>query len=281
MPVLLATVAVASVLLVAGCGGDDAGDTPPTTTATSATTAGSATSTLATSSASAAPSSSPSPGASTSATATGPSAAEQIAQDPRYFVYVVGPGDTLFSIADTFDAVTGNAGASAFATAIQQLNKLPSDAISVGQELAIPLRLPGDLSLFADSSMEETLGVGGAGGKILLLQPTLDLRSGLKGLLVLHRVRLADGKPASEGYGYVMEYSRTDRPPIKGGDRDDSARIAGPAFTVAAGSLVDQAKGKDVATFSRDGVPYAVAVTGTDVPTAQQLSTQLKTAMER
>ena len=206
-----------------------------------------------------------------------------LAANPRYFIYVVRAGDTLLRIADAFDAVPGRE--NELASEIRRVNELPSDNIAAGQELAVPIRIPGTLSFFADNSIEEALGVGTRAGKLVLLQPSLDLRGGFLGRLVLSRVEIADGTPATEGFGYTLTFSLTDRPLLKAGEIDEQARITGPAFIVGGGSLaglVNQSPARDKNTFQRDGVDYAVAVLATSgTPTAAELAKMLKTAQER
>lgn len=240
-PVALLLVLAATPI---ACGSGDADDATPTRPLASLTAPQSAT---------------PSPAASAS---PGVSPAESLAKSPRYFVYFAGKGDTLASIADAFGGAPGKAPA-AFADSIKTLNQLTGAAINEGQPLAIPLVLPGDLSLIPDASMEAALGIGVAAGKLQLLQPSLAMRDGYKNRIMLHRVRLADGKPADEGYGYVTEYFLADRPPFKGGGLDEDAKAGEPLFTVAGGSLIatltSSAQG-DLFPFTRDGVSYIIKV---------------------
>ncbi len=242
---------------LASCGGDD-DDATPAGTATSAA-------------ASATPSVQP--------TST---LAQVIAQNPQYFVYIVSQGDTLASIADAFDGQDGPPPAD-FAEKLKALNQLQGEP-QQGQTLAIPLRLPGTLSLIPDASIEAALGVGTAGGKLVLLQPGLGLRDSYENRIVLHTVLIADGNPASEGRGYLMEYYLADRPPFKGGSADPEARVVERLFTVGAGSLaspVPASPANPVHTFTRDGVEYAVQTGSGAIHPAATIAAQLQTAAER
>lgn len=261
--ILLVLIAAA---FAAACGDDGDDTASPTASATPATAATNA----------------PSPTTVPSVSPT-PTKAQLLGSNPRFVIYVVSQGDTLLKIADAFDAVPGRE--PTLAGELRRQNDLPSDTIQPGQELAVPMRIPGTLSFFADNSIEEAIGVGAAGGKLVLLQPSLEARSGFLGRLVLARVQLADGTPATEGFGYVMTYSLTDRPLMKAGEIDEQARIVTAAFIVGGGSLVRlvrESGAKDIATFTRDGVDYAVGVLASSgVPPAAELAKMLKTALER
>ncbi len=272
--------AVAGATLVAlpACGGDDDEDATPTQAPTQAVTV-TATAT-ATPTATETPTSDDTPSA-TPTTGQSTRAAE-LAQSPRYFIYVAGEGDTVELVANAFDANPAPV-SSEFVQRIMDENGLTSGDLQPGQEIAIPVILPGDLAMFAENSIEEVLAVGQPqSGGLVLLQPSLTMREGFLGRLALHRVRLATGTPADEGYGYVMEYWTADRPPMKGGEVDPEARISDAAFVVAAGSLAGEitGTGNDVYRWERDGVQYALQAF-TDVQTAQQLAQMLETASER
>ena len=201
--------------------------------------------------------------------------AETLARSPQLFVYVAGKGETTATVGAAFGVK---------ADQVKSLNQLSSDAIPDGQALAIPIALPGTLSFIPDATIEAALGVGGKAGKLVLLQPSLAMREGYLGRLALHRVRLADGAPADEGFGYVADYYFTDRPPGKGGVPDPEARIAGPALSVAGGSLAASLKSDtpgDLYTFTRDGVTYAVQSFPEAKKTAQELAAMLQTARDR
>ncbi|MCC7366130.1 MAG: hypothetical protein IT303_17325 [Dehalococcoidia bacterium] len=274
----LVGVAALAALGVAACSGDDDDDdtATPTTTVTTTATPGTAT---ASSTAQASPAASPSPTATPTI-----SPAQRLARSPQYVLYVAGEGDTLATVADAFDAQPG-APADAFVAAIRQGNQLSGDTLAKGQEVAVPLMLPGDLSLIPDSSLEAALGVGveGQGGALVLLQPSLEMREGYLGKLILHEVALATGTPAGEGFGYTMEYWTTDRTVLKAGEVDPEARIAEAQFIVAAGSMakaLTSDRPGDLHTFTRDGVSYAVKLLARS-PTAAQLAAMLETASER
>lgn len=236
------------MLALAACGGDDDDDTTPTSAASPSSTA-SATAT------SDAPSS-PTAGASATASAT-TSPAIALAQSPQYFIYEASDGDTVQAVADAFDA-SPEAPPAEFVTEIRSLNQLSSDDLVAGQLLGIPVILPGDLSLFADASIEEALD-SPAGGPALL-QPSLAMREGFLGKLVLHRVKLdlpsAPGEPA----GYVMEYWLADRPPIKGGVVDPDAHVAERQFIVAGGTLAGELTGSpsELHTWQANGTDLAL-----------------------
>jgi|GEM_PF-6127492 len=273
--------AAAGLALVAlpGCGDDDDDTTPtqaPTqaVTATATTTASATATTTASATADGSPSATPTTGQS--------SRAAELARSPQYFIYVAGEGDTVESVADAFDANPDPASAE-FVQRIMDENGLTSGDLQPGQEIAIPVILPGDLAMFAENSIEDALAVGQPqSGGLLLLQPSLAMREGFLGRLVLHRVQLTTGTPAGEGYGYVMEYWTADRPPMKGGEVDPEARVSDRAFVVAAGSLAGEitGTGSDVYRWERGGVQYALQAF-TDVRTAQQLAEMLQTAAER
>jgi LysM domain len=269
MRTTLFTLLLACALVAAACGDDDAGE--PALSPTAAPTGGTAT-----------PASTPAAATATQTPASN-AIATLLAQTPQFLLYLVRAGDTLTSVATAFSGAPG-VPVSTFAATIKDRNQLKSDQLSRGQLLAIPLVLTGDLSMMPEASLEAAIGAGGAGGKLVLLQPSLEMRSDYLGRLVLHAVEVADGNPASEGFGYRMEYWLADRPPIKGGEVDQDAHLAQAAFVVVGGSLVP---GFDPSTvgvakrFSRDGVEYVVAVFPRSTRTAEQIAAKLQTARER
>ena len=111
------------------------------------------------------------------------------------------------------------------------------------------------------------------------------MRSGYLGRIALHSVELADGNAAAEGYGYRMEYYRTDRPAIRAGVIDEGAHFDTPLFTVAGGSIADALEagdGEELYRFERDDVSYAVVATTVDAElSAQSIAGMLITAGER
>lgn len=248
----------------AACGGDDDDQTPtPSPSATADATSTTQPSTA-----------SPSP----SATST-PWPGEAHALSPQFFLYEAADGDTVSAIADIFDAQEGPAPA-AFVEEIKSLNELTGEELVAGQVLAIPLVLPGDLSLIPENSIEAALG-SGSGGPVLV-QPSLQMREGFLGRLVLHRVRLdLPAAPGAEA-GYVMEYWTADRPPMKGGEVDPDAHVSDAAFVVAGGTLASelQGSGDKFHAWERDGTELALA-SDVDSPTAEQLAGMLQPASER
>ena len=253
-----AVLALALIATVASCGGDDSG---PSSTTTRTTAAGSPT---------------PNPRST-------PTLAQTIASNPQYFVYIVSAGDTLAAVADAFDAQRG-APPATFTDGLKAINQLTSDALAEGQQLAVPLRLPGDLSLIPDSSIEAAIGVGGAAGKLVLLQPSLAMRDGFQNRIVLRFVQLADGAPSPEGYGYLMDYWLADRPPFKGGGVDPEARAVEPLFSIAGGSLSGRLQAGPtgpVHTFSLDGVSYTVWAASAAGKTPAEIAALLQTAAQR
>jgi hypothetical protein len=215
-------------------------------------------------------------------TPAGPTS-DSLARSPRYILYETGEGDTLAMVAAAFSAASGPA-PDAFVKEIRELNKLSSDKLAPGVTLVIPLRLAANNAMMPDTSFEAALGVGGKAGALVLLQPSLKLREGFLGRLVVHRVAIADGTPDREGYGYLIEYWMADRAVFKGGGTDPDARLADPGFIVAAGTYAEtlaSTRAGDLHRFERDGVQYAVRVLrGIQRPPAE-LAAQLQTAKER
>ncbi len=249
----LSAAVLALALTAAGCGDDDGpAETPTVTASTSATTTASSPSSTASVASSAA----------VTPSATGTSLARTLARDPRYFLVVGGKGgDTLATISNAVDGFPGAVGGQNSVVDLQTINKITGDRIEEGQEIAVRLRLSTDRSIMPDTSIEETIGVRGAGGALVFLQPNLALLDGYAGKLVLHRISFADGQPADEGYGYVAEYWQADRRVFKANTVDSEATVADPTFIVAAGSLASSltsTQAGDLYTFMRDGIPYAV-----------------------
>ncbi len=212
-----------------------------------------------------------------------PALAQVIASNPQYFVYIAASGDTLASVAGTFDAQRG-AQLAALVDALKSINQLATDTLAPGQQLAVPLRLPGGLSLIPDSPIEAALGIGSAAGKLVLLQPGLAMRDSYGNRIVLRFVQLADGNPSSEGFGYVMDYWLADRPPFKGGGVDPEARTVEPLFSVAGGSLAGRLQSGPagpVHTFTRDGVSYSVRAATSAGKTPAELVALLQTSAQR
>lgn len=258
----LVVLAVAAAAAAGACGDDD--DAPaPTNTSSPAATAPAPTVTA------------------TAGTTPGNSeVAQTLAQSPQYLLYTVRAGDTLVSVAKAFSGVPGG-GPAGFADLIRDENKLTSATLAPGQQIAIPLVLTGDLSMMPEASFEAALGVGGSGSKIVLLQPSLAMREGYIGRLLLHSVELASGSTPG-AHGFILEYWLADRPPTKGGDLDPDARVSEPAFRVAAGALAP-AGPADAASFvrERDGVRYVVTALRGAQRTPKELAEMLETAAER
>lgn len=183
--------------------------------------------------------------------------AEILARRPAYFIYEVGPDDTLETIADMFD---GEAGHGSLPEDLRVLNQLPSAEVTPGQLLAVPLTGFDTVAMMPEASMAAALDVGGASA-IRLLRPSPELRDELfLGRVALHRVRLV--RPATSVQpGYLLEFAETDRPALKGGAVDEDARTGGMAFLIAAGSLagdIEPPAGGTIYRFTIDGVPYAI-----------------------
>lgn len=281
-PLVFALLALAATAVLGACGDDDSGEPPSPAAGASV-------------SASASPGSG-TPGASTTPLPASPTAppavtptptkppAQALASNPRYVLYVVGVEDTVEKIADMFDGVAGPPPADLIA-AIRRDNGLdPGTPLALNQELAIPQRLPGTLSLFADASLEAALGVGGKAGSLVLLQPSIALRDGFRGRLALHSVVLRNGDPALEGFGYLMEYWAADRTVNKGGEVDELAQVTTPAVIIGGGVLagrVKDARPRDIYEFERDGVRYAIGTLAGGLPSAQELAGFFQTAAER
>ncbi|MBE7519079.1 MAG: LysM peptidoglycan-binding domain-containing protein [Thermoflexaceae bacterium] len=254
---LLAALLAVLTGAASACGGDDDDVTPAPTAASAAA--------------------SPSPSAQPT-----PSLADVIARNPQYFIYIVAAGDTLATIANTFDGQAGPPPAT-FTDALKALNQLSGEP-QEGQPLAIPLRQSGTLALFPDASIEAALGIGGAGEALVLLQPSLALRDTYQNRIVLHTVVLADANPGGEGRGYLMQYYLADRPPFKGGSADPQARVVERLFTIGAGALakaVPSTPAETVHRFTRNGVEYALQTGPGALHPAATIATQLQTAAER
>ena len=130
--------------------------------------------------------------------------------------------------------------------------------------------------MIPDSSIEQALS---ADGSLVLLQPSLAMREGFLGKLVLHEVRLAFPGDDGSGAGYLMEWL-ADRPPVKGGVIDPEARVSDRQFVVAGGSLVGEVGTGDVYEFEREGGEYALKAY-VDRPSPMQLAQMLETAAQR
>lgn len=265
---LLSGAMVAAIgLLASACGGDDDDEPAATAPTTGSPGAGPSGGT---------------PGGTSPAPAL-PAEVEALTRSPRYVTVEVNRGDTLASIADAFDTAPG-AAPNLTAGMLRALNQLPNDTIVAGRLIVVPLLLAGDRSFIPDASIGAAIGAGGAGGKLLLLEPGTSLREGLLNRIALQKVRIADGTPGGEGFGYIMEYGATDRPVTKGGGVDPDARFTGTAFAVAAGSLaasLQSARTGDLHTFTRDGVTYAVKVYPAIQRTPAEIAAGLGTAAER
>ncbi len=254
---------IGALALTGACGGDD--DAPPVGTSGSVTGVA-ATPTAVT----------PTP----VPTMSPPSAAETLAKDPQYLVYVAGQGDTIATLAAAFNGQPGTA-KTGFPDQIKQLNKLTTDALAARQEVAVPLLLGDTKSLLPEAGLELALGVGKAGGKLVLLQPSQSLKDAYNGRLVAHRVTLEDGNAPGEGYGYVVQYWLTDRPVSKGGVPDPEARVTDLAFTVAGGSLAASLTGTQKFSLVRDGVTYVVNAGARAALSAEGIATMLEPTASR
>lgn len=277
---LLLGASLLAAVALAACGGDDddASPTAPAIPSASATAAGV--------SPSASPATSPTaPRATNTPVPTNP-----LARDPRYYTYTTSQGDTIISVANVVNGQPGTAKAG-LPDQIADINGMAGQDLQAplraGTKLIVPLILPGDLALIPEDGIEQAVGVGGAAGKLVLLQPSLDMRSGYNGKLVLSGVQVHDGDPASEGYGYITRYAVTDRPVMKGGEVDPEAEVADAAFAVAGGSLVPvlraeaQAAGATTAEVTRDGLTYLVMAGRGAQLTPDQIGAMLQTKFER
>ena len=179
-----------------------------------------------------------------------PAVAQRLARSPAYLLYEAAGGETLDFVAEAF-------GGGASADSLRTLNQLGSDDLVEGQLVAVPNPFT-DGELLPVTTIGAVLGIGRSGIALRLYRPAEELVDGLLGRVALHRVRLA---PPEEGRqpGYVFEYAQTDRPALKGGVADEEARVVGIAFTIGAGSLVEEAAAADRITWELDGVDYAVA----------------------
>lgn len=189
--------------------------------------------------------------------------AERLAQSPQYFIYVAGPGDSVKTIADTLDGISNGLDAD-FVDEIKKLNGLTSDSVPVGQELAVPLRLPTAQSFFQDNSVAAVLAANDPKPVVAFLRPSTGLRDSTRGLIGLYKLQLDDGNAPGETRGFYAVYSTLDRVGVKAGELDAEARVTGEAFAVAGGSMVAalQADYPDAYVFRRSNVTYAVAPIG-------------------
>lgn len=272
---LITTTLVLGTFMLAACGDDD--DERPAA-ATAAPTQPPATGT---GSGATAPAASATSAAASSSPATTPTAS--VARNPAYYTYEVSAGDTLLSVTNVVNGEPGTAKAG-LPDQIRDLNKLTSNDLAAGQQLLVPLVASGPQSILPEASLRSAIGAGAAGGSIQLLIPGLALRDGYMGRLALTAMKVSDGMPASEGFGYLLRFSEADRPVIKGGVRDADAVMVDEAFTVAGGSLVPElerrasAAGASTAKVTRAGVDYLVAASPKSRVTAQQAATMLEAA---
>lgn len=238
-----------AILALSACN-DEAGEpTPPTARATSTPTPS--------------PSPTPSPTA-TLAPSGDPAVPEELAQGAGYFLYEAREDETADALAEELGAeeLSGDD--------LRELNELADTPLAEGQPVAVP-NAYADGELVPVEALEAFLEIDLDLPGLRLLRPSGDLVDGLLGRLALHRVRLATPDDPG-GAGYVLEFARTDRPPIKGGVVDADARVVGAAFAIAAGSLVDEIEGDQLLTFERDGVAYAVLAEDRSGPTAAQVA---------
>jgi hypothetical protein len=250
----LACLATASF---AACAGDDDGGPRPQQSQTTAT---SVAATPATAASPASTATLPAPTATTAPAVNQPATS----RDPRFYIYETSAGDTLSSVVAVVNGQPGSAKAG-LPDQIRDLNKLTSDTLSPGRALVVPLIVGSDPAVAPDAGINAAIAAGGKGGALRVLEPGAALRDSYKGRLALGTLKVNDGNPASEGYGYLMRYALADRPVLKGGVRDPDAVIVDDAFTVAGGSLVPelrsraQTAGAPTSAFTRDGVDYLVA----------------------
>jgi len=252
--VLLGLSAGLAAMSLLGCSGRDSETTRTAATGTASTDASTPTTT---------PTLTPTP-------VPGKALAERLAQSPQYFIYVIGPGDTVKTVADMLDGVSDGLDAD-FVDEIKKVNGLSSDSLPVGQELAIPLRLPTAQSFFQENSIAAAMAANDPKPAVSFLRPTTGLRDATRGLIGLYRLQVDDGNAPGETRGFYAVYSTLDRVGVKAGELDAEARVTGEAFAVAGGSMVAafQAEYPDAYVFRRSNVMYAVALISltVDAPT--------------
>ena len=248
----------------------------PTSTAT-ATSTRAATSTptaTATPTPTATATAAPTPTATATATATateapadGPGVAEVLASHAAYFLYEVRANETLDEIAAALAG--GLSGAD-----LQALNELTEASLAEGQTLAVPNTYASG-GLVPVVEIEAMLGLEREGGGLRLLRPAEALMDGFLGRLALHRVVLAD-PDSPEGAGYVLVFAQTDRATLKGGVPDADARVAGPLFSIAGGSLASAPEGPDTHAFFRDSIRYVVQTLDPSGPRPERIAALLE-----
>lgn len=204
-----------------------------------------------------------SPAATATPTATaipGKELAERLAQSPKYFIYVAGPGDTVPVVADALDGVSAGLDA-AFVDEIKAVNRVSADSLPVGYQLAIPLRLPTAQSLFQDNSIAAVMAANEPKQAVQFLRPGTSLRDATRGQIALYRLELDDGNAPGETRGYYAVYSTLDRVGVKAGELDAEARVRGKAFAVAGGSLAARLRSEypDALAFRTANVLYVIA----------------------
>lgn len=224
--------AFALLFFVPACGGDDDGDPA--------------------SSLSPLPALTPSPGAhGTVAPSTPtPGLAGDPAKSPAFVTYEVSRGDTLASVAATFASTAGE---------LTALNRLEKQELVAGQLIAVPSH-PDPGLLVPAKALSVALRLEAGRNPLAVYAPSPTLIDGYLGRLALKRVRMV-GPDSVDGAGYILEFSFTDRPPLKGGEPDPSASFTGPAFVLGAGSLAPELlklRGASFGAFQAEGVGYAI-----------------------
>jgi hypothetical protein len=202
--------------------------------------------------------------------------AEALAQSPAYFIYTVGSGDTIDSLADMFDGVVDGKD-EAFAEELREVNELTaSSSLPVGYELAIPLRLPDPVSIFQANSIAASVTAPEQPG-LVFLAPGLALTEAVRGQVTLYRLELENGDAPGEGRGFIATYASTDRVAIKGGELDRETRITGIAFITAGGSMMTRFNEENplAYVYRRGTIPYGVMVVGMGLPPAESIAAGL------
>ena len=193
--------------------------------------------------------------------------AEALASHAPYFLYEVRANETLDEIAAAL--TRGLSGAD-----LQALNELTEASLTEGQTLAVPNTFAGG-GLVPVVQIEAILGVEREGAGLRLLRPAEALVDGFLGRLALHHVVLAD-RDSPGGAGYVLVFAQTDRSTLKGGVPDPDARVAGPLFSIAGGSLASAPEGPDTHAFFRDSIRYVVQTLDPSGPRPERIAALLE-----
>jgi hypothetical protein len=248
--IIVAVVAASLMVSAAACSGDD-DDTTPTPAPTTAV----ATATTATNTATKAPET---PTTAPTATST-PSAADKLAGTAEYFVYTARAGDTVTTVANTFNGEPGSAKAG-YPDQIRAVNNLTGSDLTAGQEIAIPL-LATPTDIIPTQGIKNAISQAGSTAVLYLPGEAMVAANG--GKLVLHSVEFAPNMA-----GYRMEYWLADTPAFDatGALTDKAAKVTTPLMVVTGGSL---AAGADAHTAQGSGYSVtALSGAGSTTPAA-------------